>query len=72
MGCVSIGGMSSHAMEIDVNIAASDSRPVNLVWITCDLGAKVARWAGIISSAAVWPVIPAKADGRPSRQVCDS
>ena len=58
-------------MVIDVSIAASDLRQVNLVWITFDLGAKVARWVGKILSAAVSAVIPAKEEGRPSRQACD-
>ncbi len=58
-------------MVIDVSIAASDLRQVNLVWITFDLGAKVARWGGKILSAAVSAVILAKGEGRPSRQACD-
>ena len=58
-------------MVIDVSIAASDLRQVNLVWITFDLGAKVARWGGKILSAAVSAVIPVKEEGRPSRQACD-
>ena len=70
-GCGSIDATSLRGMEIDVSIAASDLRQVNLVWITCDPVAKVERWGGKILSAAVSAVIPVKAEGRPSRQACD-
>ena len=58
-------------MGIDVSIAASDLQQVNLVWITFDPEAKVARWDGKTLSAAVSAVILAKGEGRPSRQACD-